>query len=204
MSLELKIAALSCSRGGRNLFTGLNFFLRSGDVLAVAGPNGAGKTSLLRQIAGFLPAAAGAVRLTADGKAVGDEECGAHIGWLGDGDALKPQAALREQLVFAARLYGRSGDGGAMLARFGLEPFADLPGRYLSAGQRRRFALARLVLGGRPLWLMDEPMAALDQAGRALVNAAIIEHCAQGGLVVAAGHEALDVPCNTLRLGGAP
>ncbi len=186
------------------LFRGLSFSLAAGRALSLEGPNGAGKTSLLRLIAGFLRASAGTVRLRTDGEDVTDaEERGKFIGWLGHHDGVKPQLLVREQLAFWAALYESAQDLDAAMAAFGLMALADLPGQYLSAGQKRRLALARLKLSGRPLWLLDEPLAALDTAGKALVADAVNAHCASGGMVLAATHEALGLNCEKLMLGAA-
>ena len=185
---------MACVRGQRALFAGVNFSLAAGQMLSVEGPNGAGKTSLLRMIAGFLRPVAGTILLRKDGEEIADaEERGKFIGWLGHLDAVKPQLSAREQLAFFARLY-------AMRA-FGLMPLAELPGQYLSAGQKRRLALARLQLSVRPLWLLDEPLAALDVAGKRLVAETVAAHCASGGMVIAATHDALGVECEKLILG---
>ena len=202
MTISLEVEDLTCLRGQRLLFRHLGFSLEAGRALGLEGPNGAGKTSLLRMIAGFLHAAAGTIRIRTAGIAVEEaEERGRFIGWLGHNDAVKPQLGVREQLEFYARLYGGRDPDEAMAA-FGLVPLADLPGQYLSAGQKRRVALARLSLMARPLWLLDEPLAALDTAGKKLVADAITAHCAGGGLVLAATHEPLGIACDVLRLEG--
>jgi heme exporter protein A len=204
MTLSLDVEHLTCARGQRVLFRDLSFAVAAGQAVSLEGPNGSGKTSLLRMIAGFLPAAAGTIRVRTAGAAVEEaEERGRFVGWLGHHDGVKPQLAVREQLEFYARLYGGPDPGEAMAA-FGLEPLAELLGQYLSAGQKRRLALARLRLCGRPLWLLDEPLAALDTAGKALVADAVTAHCAAGGLVVAATHEPLGIRCEVLRLEGRP
>lgn len=192
---------LTVQRGSRRLIEGLSFAVKAGQALALEGANGAGKTSLLRLIAGFLPTAAGTVTLHDGGKNISEpEERGRFIGWLGHHDALKASFTVSEQLVFFGRLYGRSGDGAALLEEVGLTRQAQLPCRYLSAGQRRRLALARLLLTARPLWLLDEPFAALDTAGKALVARLIARHCGEGGLVIAATHEPLGLNNESLKL----
>jgi len=108
---------------------------------------------------------------------------------------------VREQLAFFARLYASGRDPGDAMRTFGLLPLAELPGQYLSAGQKRRLALARLQLCARPLWLLDEPLAALDTAGKKLVAETVAAHCASGGMVVAATHDPLGVDCEKLMLG---
>jgi heme exporter protein A len=203
--ISLEIEGLSCIRGHRVLFRDLNLSLKTGSVLCVEGPNGSGKTSLLRLIAGFLQPAAGTIRLRTNEAAVEDpDERAVFIGWLGHQDAVKPQMSVREQLAFSVSLYAGDRDPGAAMTAFGLAALADVPGQYLSAGQKRRLALARLTLCGRPLWLLDEPLAALDTSGKALVAETIAAHCAAGGLVVAATHEPLGLACETLKLGKVP
>jgi len=200
--ISLDIEGLTCIRGQRVLFRELSFSLAAGQALALQGPNGAGKTSLLRLIAGLLSPAAGAIRLRTNGAAVEDgEERGKFVGWLGHHDAVKPQLCVLEQLAFFARLYGGLGNLDEAMETFGLKALAELPGQYLSAGQKRRLAFARLQLCARPLWLLDEPLAALDTAGKALAAKTISAHCAAGGTVVAATHETLGIACETLNLG---
>ena len=197
MTIALNVENLACIRGQRLLFRDLSFSLAAGRALSLQGPNGAGKTSLLRLIAGFLRPAAGAIRLRTNGEDIADgEERGKFIGWLGH------QLCVREQLAFFALLYASGRDPDEAMKIFGLMPLAELPGQYLSAGQKRRLALARLHLCARPLWLLDEPLAALDAAGKKLVAETIAAHCASGGIVVAATHEPLGAECETLMLGG--
>ena len=204
MTIALDIEDLSCVRGQRLLFKGLGLSLDAGRVLSIEGPNGAGKTSLLRLIAGFLRPAGGTIRLRTNGVVAEDaEERGRLVGWLSHQDAVKPQLGVREQLAFFARLYESRANPNEAMERFGLAGLGELPGQYLSAGQKRRLALARLTLTARPLWLLDEPLAALDSAGKALVGQTIAAHCAAGGIAIAATHEALGVACGTLRLGAS-
>lgn len=202
---SLQAESLACVRGGRLVFRDLAFAVEAGCALALEGANGAGKTSLLRLIAGFLTPAAGTIRLrTAEGTTVeDDEDRGRQIGWLGHHDGIKPQLTAAETLAFYARLYDRNGEVEMALAEVGLARAADLAGQYLSAGQKKRLALARLKMLGRPLWLMDEPLAALDTAGKALVAAMIARHCRDGGIAVIATHEALGLECAKLTLGAA-
>jgi heme exporter protein A len=216
MISSLTAEKLTVQRGSRRLVEGLSFTVKAGQALALEGANGAGKTSLLRLVAGFLPAASGTVTLRDGDKAISEpEERGRFVGWLGHHDALKASFTVAEQLEFFGKLYGRplrrpAGDTSparagedqqrALLEEVGLTRQAQLPCRYLSAGQRRRLALARLLLTRRPLWLLDEPFAALDTAGKALVARLIARHCGQGGLAVAATHEPLGLNNESLKL----
>jgi heme exporter protein A len=204
MIRSLTAEKLACVRGDRQLFAGLDFQVRAGEVLMIEGANGVGKTSLLRLIAGFLSPAAGSITIEASESAISDgEERGRHVGWLGHQDGIKPQLSVGEQLEFFARLYGvRSALDGA-LEQTGLSRQRLLPCRYLSAGQKKRLGLARLMVSKRPLWLLDEPFAALDNAGRGLAAELMQSHCAAGGVVVAASHDAFGFKARSLRLGAS-
>jgi heme exporter protein A len=200
MISSLTAEKLTCARGQRTLFSALNFRVQAGQALAVEGANGAGKTSLLRLIAGFLTPAAGRIIVkTAAGESDDAEARGKSIGWLGHQDGLKPQLSVREQLAFFANLYGHKADS-AVLEQVGLARQADLPCRYLSAGQRRRLALARLLVSKRVLWLLDEPFASLDVSGQALVAHLMARHCGDGGIIIAATHEPLGLSNESLKL----
>ena len=182
---------LQCVRGERTVFDGLDFSLAAGDALVLTGPNGSGKSSLLRLLAGLLPAAGGS--LVWDGAPIADDPARHHarLHYLGHLDAVKPVLTVAENVFFWARLGGSAREPRAALERFGLAHLADSPARYLSAGQRRRLALARLVAAERALWLLDEPTAALDEGAVGALEATLAEHRAQGGLVVLATHLAL-------------
>ena len=196
---------LALERGGRTLFRGLNFRANAGEVLAVEGPNGAGKTSLLRLLAGFLREASGVIQLTTreNAQIIDAEERGSHVGWLGHQDGAKPQLTPAETLSFFAHLYSAAGDISVALDEVGLARAKDLPAQYLSAGQKKRLALARLKLCARPLWLLDEPLASLDIDGKALAAKFIAEHCQRDGIAIAATHEPLGISCAKLVLGAA-
>jgi len=200
MIASLTAEKLACARGDKKLFDGLNFRVTAGQALAVEGANGAGKTSLLRVIAGFLAPVAGRLIVKdAQGESDDAEERGKVIGWLGHLDGLKPQLTVLEQLTFFAHLYRKAADA-SLLEQVGLARQADLPCRYLSAGQRRRLALARLQVSQRPLWLLDEPFAALDAAGQALVAQLMARHCGAGGIIIAATHDPLGLGNESLKL----
>ena len=200
MISSLTAEKLTCARGERTLFSALNFRVQAGQALAVEGANGAGKTSLLRLIAGFLAPVAGRIVVKVGTDENDDAEArGKSIGWLGHQDGLKPQLTVIEQLDFFAALYRGKADA-AVLEQVGLTRQADLPCRYLSAGQRRRLALARLLVSKRPLWLLDEPFAALDVSGQRLVAHLMARHCGDGGIIIAATHEPLGLGNESLKL----
>ncbi len=201
MISSLTAENLACARGDRVLFEGLSFRLERGQALAVEGANGAGKTSLLRLIAGFLTPQAGRLVLATDqGESDDGEERGKQTGWLGHQDGLKPQLTVREQLNFFAALYGAKTDSDAAMSQVGLARQKDFPCRYLSAGQKRRLGLARLMVSARSLWLLDEPFAALDSEGETMIAQAMAQHCANGGMVIAATHDPLPLGQASIRL----
>jgi heme exporter protein A len=191
---------LRCVRGGREVFSGLNFAASSGEALVVTGPNGSGKTSLLRLIAGLLAIEGGSIGLEgADSELTLPEQ--AH--YLGHRDALKPALSVEENLSFwRDYLGGEAFDARASLAAVGLDHAAQLPAAFLSAGQRRRLSIARLIALRRPIWLLDEPTNALDAAGQDMFAALMSDHLARGGLIVAATHAPLGLQASELRIGG--
>lgn len=198
----IEAQALTCLRGGRIVFRDLSFQVEAGCALAIEGANGAGKTSLLRMVAGFLAPAAGAIRLNTKtgGRIFYDDERGKFAGWLGHHDAAKPQLTARETLIFFAQLYGVDESVEPALEEAGLARAADLPCQFLSAGQKKRLALTRLKLCQRPLWLLDEPLAALDTNGKAFAALLIAAHCASGGIALIATHEPLGFDCAKMAL----
>lgn len=201
--MVLRAQGLACGRGGVVLAAALDFAVASGTCLLLRGPNGAGKSTLLLTLAGIVtPLAGGSVLEGAD------EDAGPQLHYCGHRNALKPRLSVLENLRFWAALNGPTGiEPLAALERVGLVHIAGLDAGYLSAGQGRRLALARLLVTARPLWLLDEPTAALDVEGHGLVTALIDEHLDRGGLVVAATHDPITLPdltrMETLAMGGA-
>jgi heme exporter protein A len=199
--MRLRGRGIRCVRGGREVFSGLDFEVSSGEALAVTGPNGSGKTSLLRLIAGLLRTADGSIGLEG-GEAELTLSEQAH--YLGHRDPLKPALSVAENLAFwRDYLGGAAFDPTESLAAVGLDHAARLPAAYLSAGQRRRLSVARLLSVKRPVWLLDEPTSALDAAGQNLLTALMGNHLARGGLIVAATHAPLGISARELRIGGA-
>jgi heme exporter protein A len=192
---------LACVRGQREIFAGLSFRVGRGEALILLGPNGAGKSSLLRLIAGLVRPTEGVVALEG-----GDPELTvpeqAH--YLGHQDALKPSLTVAENLGFWIDVLDGERDAmGDALAAVALDEIADLPAGYLSAGQRRRLSIARLVAVKRPVWLLDEPTSALDAASQERLAGLMSAHLAGGGLLLAATHGPLGLDgTRALRLGG--
>jgi heme exporter protein A len=199
--MRLTGSGVRCVRGGREVFSGLDFEAASGQALAVTGANGSGKTSLLRLIAGLLTMAGGAISLEGGETELTLPE---QIHYLGHRDAIKPALSVSENLGFWRDfLGGEAFDPAAILGSVGLDHAAGLPAAYLSAGQRRRLSIARLLAVRRPLWLLDEPTSALDAAGQTLFAKLMEDHLSRGGLVIAATHIPLGVTARELRIGGA-
>ncbi|MFN3743271.1 MAG: heme ABC exporter ATP-binding protein CcmA [Hyphomicrobiaceae bacterium] len=178
---------LTLARGGRRLIVGLSFAVDAGEALVLTGPNGVGKTTLLRALAGFIPPDAGAIRL--ENAPGGDATLGERAHYVGHANGVKPGLTVRENACFWMQFLGGARDAveGA-LESLHLGDLADIPAGYLSAGQKRRLGLARLLLAARPLWLLDEPTAALDVASQALLAGLMQRHLDGGGAVVAATH----------------
>jgi heme exporter protein A len=200
--MQLAGDSLTCIRGGRTVFTGLSFSVSSGEALAVVGRNGAGKSSLLRVMAGLVHLAAGKLSFSG-GEAEWSVAEQAH--YLGHQDALKGSLSVRENLAFWIDFLGGSRAGlDDALEAVDLAPLAGLPAGYLSAGQRRRLSIARLVGVQRPLWLLDEPTSALDVQSQNRLAGLMRAHLDGGGMIIAATHGpiGLDAP-RELRLGAA-
>jgi heme exporter protein A len=198
--MRLSASQLTVERGGRTVFSNLSFELDAGGSLTVTGPNGAGKSTLLRALAGLLPLAGGTISSTPlSGGTLAEQ---AH--YIGHADALKGALTVAENLEFLAAMLDAGHRGMpavTALAEFGLSHAANLPVTYLSAGQKRRAALAKLLVVKRPVWLLDEPSTALDAASQARMAEIMAAHLAQGGMIVAATHARLGLAGHELRLG---
>ena len=177
---ECRIAAndLACRRGERLLFAGLSFALEGGQALQLVGSNGIGKSSLIRILAGLMPAYSGSVELQGS------------VGLVDERPALDPHLPLGKALAFWQRIDGAHDN---QAARLGLSELMEVPVRYLSTGQKKRAALARLCGQAAPVWLLDEPLNGLDTRGAALVMDMVAEHCREGGIAVIASHQQFDL-----------
>ena len=183
---------LACRRGGRPVFEGVSFALSKGEATLITGANGAGKSSLLRVLAGLVPLSGGSLHRPAP----------ENMRYVGHLNALKAGFTVAENIKTYAELYDSAPNLTAAMTAFDLTPLEDLRARYLSAGQRRRVALARLIAAPAQLWLLDEPAAGLDAASTSLLEKAISDHLAHGGAAVIASHGGFEVPgASELRLG---
>jgi len=203
--MRLEGSGLACIRGGREVFAGLGFSVDGGTALLITGRNGAGKSTLLRVIAGLVRLTGGRLTLSdSDAEATVAEQ--AH--YLGHLDALKPSLTVAENLRFWAEYLGNAkptaDDTNAALTAVGLGTLADLPAAYLSAGQRRRLSIARLLAVKRPVWLLDEPTAALDSEAQDTLAHLMRQHLAGGGIIAAATHGSIGLDgARELRLGAS-
>lgn len=200
--MRLSALDLACHRGGRDVFAGVSFAVGSGEALTITGRNGAGKSSLLRCVIGLVRIAQGRLTLE-DGNA--ELSIAEQTHYLGHQDALKPSLSVAENLRFWAGFFGaRSAKIAATLATVGLDALADLPAAYLSAGQKRRLSIARLIAVERPIWLLDEPSSTLDAAAQDRLAELMRQHLAGGGLILAATHGPIGLAgARELRLGEA-
>ncbi|MEY4982266.1 MAG: hypothetical protein RIR62_532 [Pseudomonadota bacterium] len=178
----MKVADLTVARGGIAVLEGVSFTLDAGQALVLRGPNGSGKTTLLRTLAGLQPAMAGEVSLSPES-----------LAYAAHADGIKAVLSVAENLAFWAELHGQGGVGAAMAA-MNLTALATRRAAHLSAGQKRRLGLARLLVTGRPVWLLDEPTVSLDAASVALFAGVLRGHLAQGGSAVIATHIDLGLP----------
>lgn len=187
--MRLVVENLIVDRGARRVVDGLSFTVDAGETLVLTGANGAGKTTVIRTVAGLIGAEGGTIRLEG-GNA--EQEIAAHAHYIGHLNALKPSLTVEENLRFWAAYLGGGGVSraaiDAALVAFDLEPLAMIPAGYLSAGQKRRACLARLVVTERPIWLLDEPTVSLDAASVKLLANCVGAHLKGGGLVLAATH----------------
>ncbi len=193
--MELEVKDLACARGGVAVLEGVNFRLAAGEALVLRGPNGIGKTTLLRTLAGLQPPLAGRIAMP--------EEA---LAYAAHADGLKSTLTARENLRFWARVHGApageaaEGEVAAALGEFDLSDLADRPAHSLSAGQKRRLGLARLLVTGRAIWALDEPTVSLDRESVALFARAVERHLAAGGMALMATHIDLGLEARTLDL----
>jgi heme exporter protein A len=201
--MELSVQSLACRRGGGSVFSDLSFAVSAGEAAVVRGPNGSGKSSMLRVLAGLTPAAGGAARLGETSLTEDPEAWREKVALAGHLDAVKPVLSVRQNLEFWAALHGSNAPILPALERFGLRQIAEDPAQFCSAGQRRRLGLARLLVIDRPLWLLDEPTVSLDVANVATFAEIVREHCAKGGIALAATHVDIGLPPGPeITLGG--
>jgi len=205
----LEARDLACERGDLRLFSGLEFALGEGELLLVQGPNGSGKTSLLRLAAGLSRPAAGAIRWRGEDIRELGEDYARELLFIGHSNAVKEEFSAEENLAVALELAGRrpsAAQRAGALERIGLAARARLPARYLSQGQKRRVALARLCLAADvPLWILDEPFAALDARALAMVTELVDAHLARGGAAILTTHQEVAIAARTrfaITLGG--
>ena len=193
--MDLVVEQLGVARGGRRILRDVSFSCPAGSAVVLRGPNGVGKTSLLRVLAGFATPVDGQARLGSAllGDGDGFQE---HVAYAGHADGIKGALSLAENLTFWSRACGGITSADAALARMGLTDQADRLGAACSAGQRRRAGLARLLVSGRRMWLLDEPSVSLDAASVDILRACLADHLAGGGLAILATHDAdiVDAP----------
>lgn len=190
--MRIEIETLACQRGGRTVFRDVDFSVPAGTAALLRGPNGVGKSTLLRVLAGLIPASAG--RCLLDGAPASPSDLQEHVAYSGHLDAVKPALTVRQNLDVWAGIFGADVDVDTALAFFGLDELFDRPVAQCSAGQKRRLGLARLLVTDRPVWLLDEPTVSLDHASAQLVADMINRHCQAGGSAMIATHIDLALP----------
>jgi len=198
---EVSAHDLHVWRGERQVLRGVSVQAAAGDCVHVAGPNGSGKTTLLRVLAGLLNPEQGSVRWNGRSIAADRDAYAATFSYLGHSDGLKPEFTARENLAFEVGLRRplRRSAIDEVLDQVGLAPSRDQPARALSAGQRRRLAMARVMLSAAPLWLLDEPFTNLDDAGMNFLSHVIARHLDAGGAALLASHQPPAIPCHVVR-----
>jgi heme exporter protein A len=189
-ALTLQAQNLGCDRGGHPVFRDVSFSLSSGEALILRGDNGAGKTSLLRLIAGLAPQCEGRVQLRFEAAGQTETSAAGHIAWQGHEDAHKRALTVLENLHFWAKIHHSNADMEAILEQVGMKALREMQAGQLSAGQKRRLALARLLVQNLPLWLLDEPTAALDTHAAAMAEGLVAAHLEMGGMAIIATHSA--------------
>ena len=196
----LEAVDLECVRGDRPLFSHLSFSLRPGELLHVTGVNGSGKTTLLRALCGLTHAHAGEIRWNGTAIQKLGDEYHAQLAYVGHANGIQGDLTPEENLRVAIRLSGSTGTEqiGAVLKRLGLAAYHRFPSKILSQGQKRRLALARLMVERKPLWILDEPLSGLDVDSVSLMTTILIEHLAQGGLIVITSHQDIHVQTKTM------
>lgn len=195
-AFKLEVVNLTCERGDLSLFTGLSFELTAGELMQVQGANGAGKTTLLRTLCGFIQPVAGVVKWNGQDISEWDDSYHAQMCYLGHLNAIKDELSALENLQMSAGLAGfkvSEQEALNVLRRMGLRRKEHLPVRVLSQGQRRRVALSRLLIGDAKLWILDEPLTALDVGAVALMQELIGEHLSKGGMTIFTTHQPLQV-----------
>lgn len=198
-----EVSELACIRGERPVFRDLSFALEAGGGLLLRGPNGSGKSSLLRILAGFLKPASGRVAWRGENMSAAPEAHRARCHYAGHLEAVKPALTVSEHLAFWAAAKGFAKPAQNILAALDMADLADVPGRFLSAGQKRRLSLSRLLATPAELWLLDEPSITLDSASAARLEAMLAQHRAGGGIAVVATHADIALPnAKTIDMAG--
>ena len=196
----LETVDLECVRGDRPLFSHLSFSLKPGELLHVTGANGAGKTTLLRTLCGLTRAHAGEIRWRGNAIQKLGDDYHSDLAYIGHANGIQGDLSPLENLGVAASLGGNAHDEQilATLERLGLAAFRHFPSKILSQGQKRRLALARLLVEHKPLWILDEPLSGLDVDSVALMTTILIEHLSQGGLIIITSHQEIDVETKSI------
>lgn len=200
--VRLQCSDVGCARGGVLVVGGVSFDLSAGEAMLLYGANGAGKSSLLGTISGRIPLSEGEISWHYGGEEISRRDASANVAMLAHDGAVKPGLSVAENLRFWCRIYDKPKSAiGPLLDEVKIGELAQRRVGTLSAGQKRRLSFARILLSGRAVWLLDEPTASIDEAGKGDISAMIGSHCKRGGLALIATHEALDMPHRSLRIG---